>query len=113
MACLPLIVAPIYTVDGLVQVQDSSKGGGSIKAALSDLTPLLLGGNEETEAEIHILKSRLVLDQVIDKMNLLITVRPKYFPLHRQRDRALERGSEEPCFSPAWLAHICLGWRAD
>ncbi len=71
-----LVVAPSYQADGLVQVEEEKSGSGS-----SEASSLLFGTPVQTEAEIQILKSRMVVDQVIDQMNLLVDVRPRYFPL--------------------------------
>ncbi|HZR37375.1 MAG TPA: GNVR domain-containing protein, partial [Nevskia sp.] len=68
-----------YEADGMVQVEDDSKS--SALSNLNDLSSLLVGSTVKTEAEIQILQSHMVLDQVIDKMNFLVGVRPKYFPV--------------------------------
>ncbi len=41
----------------------------------------LFGVPMETEAELQILKSRMVLNKVIDNLNLLIETKPHYFPV--------------------------------
>jgi tyrosine-protein kinase Etk/Wzc len=69
---------PTYEADGLVQVEDNSKTGSS--SDLGQISSLLLGTPVETEAEIEILQSRLVLVPVIEKMNLLVWARPVHFP---------------------------------
>jgi len=85
VACLALgilylaVARPTFEAAGLVQVEES-KGGG-VGAAVSELNSLLMGGSVQTEAEMQILQSRMILDQVIDKMNLLIEVKPRQFPL--------------------------------
>lgn len=78
LAILYLIAArPAYQANGLVQVEQEGK---SSSMAMGDLATLF-GAPMETEAEIQILKSRMVLNKVIDNLNLLIEVEPKYFPI--------------------------------
>ncbi|EIT69067.1 polysaccharide biosynthesis tyrosine autokinase [Hydrocarboniphaga effusa] len=68
---------PIYEANGLVQVEQDGK---SMTSALGDMATLF-GAPMETEAEIQILKSRMVLNKVIDNLNLLVEVQPHYFPI--------------------------------
>src|SRR5882757_4993862 len=73
-----LLVSPVYEANGLVQVEENSKNGAM--SSISDLSSMFLGTPVETAAEIEILKSRMVLDQVIQKENLEISASPRYFP---------------------------------
>lgn len=78
LAAIYLLLAhPSFTADGLVEVEQDQNTG----ASLGEISSLLLGTPVQTEAEIQILKSRMVLDQVIDKLNLLVGAKPKAFPL--------------------------------
>jgi tyrosine-protein kinase Etk/Wzc len=73
-----LLLPPVYKADALVQVEDSAKSGSM--SDIGQISSLLLGTPVETEAEIQILQSRLVLQPVLDKLNLRIQVYPRYFP---------------------------------
>lgn len=73
-----VIEPPVFQTDGLVQVEEDKKGGEA--SGSSAISSLLLGTTVLTEAELQILKSRMVLDQVIDKMNLLVSTSPNYVP---------------------------------
>lgn len=80
LATFYVVVAhPAYKADGLVEVEEDQKSAAG--GDLGEISSMLLGTPVQTEAEIQILKSRMVLDQVIEKMNLLVDVRPKYFPI--------------------------------
>jgi tyrosine-protein kinase Etk/Wzc len=68
---------PVYEANGLVQVEQDSK---HMSSALGDFATLF-GAPMETEAEIQILKSRMVLNKVIDSLNLLVEAEPDYFPI--------------------------------
>ncbi len=74
-----VLASPTYKAEGLVEVEQDTKSGSM--SQMSDMSSLLLGTPVETEAEIQILQSHLVLNQVIDKLNLLVNVRPAYFPI--------------------------------
>lgn len=74
-----LLVPPTYEADGLVQVEQNDKTGSM--SQLSDISSLLLGSPVETEAEIQLLQSRMILNAVVDEMGLLVEARPKHFPL--------------------------------
>lgn len=71
------IARPIYSVDAVVQVEQSKT---SIDSALGDMADLL-GGSSPTEAEMQIMQSRLVLSQVIANQHLDIVVDPVAFPV--------------------------------
>ena len=100
-----LVTPPTFEADGLVQVEEDSRSGGS--SQLNDLSSLLLGTPVQTEAEIQILQSHMVLDQVIDKLNLLVSAKPRRFPLfgnaiarHRKSETSLKPVS-------GWIGSYC------
>ncbi|AJB49863.1 polysaccharide biosynthesis tyrosine autokinase [Acinetobacter nosocomialis] len=75
-ALLYLRITPdTYAVDAMVQVEDSK--GAASAALLGDLSKVNggLGQKSPTDAEIEILKSRMVLGQVIHNLNLDIKVK--------------------------------------
>ncbi|WP_044102415.1 polysaccharide biosynthesis tyrosine autokinase [Acinetobacter pittii] len=75
-ALLYLRITPdTYAVDAIVQVEDSK--GAASAALLGDLSKVTggLGQKSPTDAEIEILKSRMVLGQVIHNLNLDIKIK--------------------------------------
>ena len=68
---------PIYEANGLVQVEQDGK---NMNRAMGELASLF-GAPMETEAEIQILRSRMVLNKVVDNLNLLVRAEPAYFPI--------------------------------
>ena len=75
-ALLYLRVTPdTYSVDAMVQVEDSK--GAASAALLGDLSKVAGGLPQKSpaDAEMEILRSRLVLGQVIDNLNLNIVIR--------------------------------------
>lgn len=75
-ALLYLRITPdTYAVDAMVQVEDSKSAASA--ALLGDLSKVTggLGQKSPTDAEIEILKSRMVLGQVIHNLNLDIKIK--------------------------------------
>lgn len=103
-----LWVAPIYQADGLVQIEQSS-GKGGVPQQLSEISSLVLGSSVETQAEIQVLRSRMVLNQIIDKLNLQILAQPKYFPLLGAAIVRAKKEASEPVSVPAWLRKYAWG----
>ncbi len=73
------VTSDTYSVDALVQVE-SPKGGASaalLGQELSNVMDTTGLGQQLAQAEIEILRSRLVVGTTIEKLNLDITVQPK------------------------------------
>ena len=74
--CYLIFARPVYEVDGIVQVEQNQSAGGAsgnpMASSMGNLGSLLFGSPVQAEAEIQIIQSRLVLDQVIDRMHLLV-----------------------------------------
>ncbi len=73
-----MTATPIYQANGLVQVEKEQNGA---KKALDDLQSLIGSDPTEAPAEIAILKSRMVLGNVVDSLKLYIAAEPRYFPV--------------------------------
>lgn len=72
-----LLATPIYKTDALIQVEQKSTG---MPALNSDMTDLF---NAESPAatEIEILKSRMVLGETVDNLNLTTVSSANHFPI--------------------------------
>jgi len=70
------LATPIYQADALIQVESSSPSFGSS----NDLMSLMGQGDATASTEIEIIKSRSVLEQVIQDLKLDIYAEPKFFP---------------------------------
>lgn len=86
-----VMATPVYTANSLVQVEDASPRFPS----LSEATELFGGGSVASDTEISIIKSRMVLGNVVNKLGLDISVSPNYFPiigdfLYRKNSNSLE-----------------------
>ncbi|WP_231880462.1 Wzz/FepE/Etk N-terminal domain-containing protein, partial [Alcanivorax sp. HI0083] len=71
-----LLATPIYKADALLQVED--KQGGV--PGFSELNELFTE-ESSADAEIQIIRSRMVLGEIIDQLQLDIKVEPDRFPL--------------------------------
>jgi tyrosine-protein kinase Etk/Wzc len=70
-----LCATPVYQADALVQVEQ--KTGGI--PGLSDVTDMLgSGGDSEAATEIELIKSRMIIGQTVDELNLDVKLAPEY-----------------------------------
>ncbi len=80
LLAVPLIlafVAPVYEADALVQLEVGDKGPS--RAPTGDMFPVTEQSAPVT-AEIELLKSRLILGTVVDRMRLDLIARPHFMP---------------------------------
>jgi tyrosine-protein kinase Etk/Wzc len=71
------IASPVYQADAMIQVEDSANG---TRDALGDLATLF-DTKQTAEAEIELIRSRLVDGQTVQKLHLDISAQPRYAPL--------------------------------
>ena len=70
-----LCATPVYQADALVQVEQKSGG----IPGLSDVTDMLgSGGDSEAATEIELIKSRMIIGQTVDELNLDVKLAPEY-----------------------------------
>jgi tyrosine-protein kinase Etk/Wzc len=70
---------PVYRADAMIQVDDDS-GVGSINDKLGDLASLFQA-KATADAQIELLRSRMVVGETVDRLHVDIEARPHYFPL--------------------------------
>jgi len=100
------VVSPVYQVDVLMQVEQQAKGVG----ALAELSQIM---QEESpvSAEFEIIRSRMVLGNVVDNLKLDITSRPVHFPLIGS---VIARGkSAAGEVSEPWLGLAMYAWGGE
>ncbi len=71
-----LLDTPIYKADAMLQVEESTQPLGAL-----DPLAELIENKVPVEAEIEIIKSRMVLGAAVETLNMEITAQPKFFPL--------------------------------
>lgn len=74
---IALFTTPIYRADALIQLEEKSSGGMALSTDLSSL----FNDSPQSVAEIEILRSRMILMQVINSLQLDISASPKRLPI--------------------------------
>ncbi|MCG3864910.1 MULTISPECIES: polysaccharide biosynthesis tyrosine autokinase [unclassified Photobacterium] len=72
-----LLATPIYKADALIQVEQKSTGMPALGGDMADL----FSSESTATTEIEIIKSRMVLGETVDKLNLTIVATPNYMPV--------------------------------
>ncbi|MGL6315405.1 polysaccharide biosynthesis tyrosine autokinase [Vibrio sp. WXL103] len=72
-----MLSTPIYKADALIQVEKKSGGMSSL---LSDGMGDFFAQDSSATTEIELIKSRMVLGQTVDKLNLTTIAKPMYTP---------------------------------
>jgi tyrosine-protein kinase Etk/Wzc len=67
---------PIYRANGLIQVENNSPG----VPGLSEMANIF-AAESSSATELHVIKSRLVLGQVVDELGLTVAIKPVYVPI--------------------------------
>ncbi|MDM0053459.1 polysaccharide biosynthesis tyrosine autokinase [Variovorax sp. J22R115] len=91
-----LISTPIYQANTMVQVEDSK---GDMAGSMLGQASSLFDIRSPASAEMQILRSRLVVGQVVENLHLDVEVTPKYLPV---LGRWLAKRAKEPS-SPGFL----------
>ena len=99
---------PSYTAEGLVQVE---KEKGSLSASLNELSSLIGAAPAETEAELALIKSRMVLGKVAETLKLPIVAEPDYFPVIGEAIARARADLAEP--APAVLGLQSFAWGGE
>ncbi|MGL1902277.1 MAG: polysaccharide biosynthesis tyrosine autokinase [Fibrobacterales bacterium] len=87
---------PIYKVDALIQVSEKSN---SSLSALGDMGSMF-DITSPSQAEIELLRSRMVLEEVVKGLKLDVLVQPIYFPLIGQAYANRNHQALEPVDAP-------------
>ncbi|MCK6263212.1 polysaccharide biosynthesis tyrosine autokinase [Vibrio sp. ZSDE26] len=72
-----LLSTPIFKADALIQVEQKS---GGVSSLLGDGLGDMFAQESSATTEIELIKSRMVLGQTVDKLNLTTIATPSYFP---------------------------------
>lgn len=71
-----LLATPIYKADALIQVEQKSTGMPALGGDMAEL----FSSESTATTEIEIIKSRMVLGETVDKLNLTVIATPQYLP---------------------------------
>ncbi|MCJ8347939.1 polysaccharide biosynthesis tyrosine autokinase [Moritella sp.] len=72
-----LLATPIYKADALIQVEQKSSGMSALVGDMGDM----FSSESSSSTEIEIIKSRMILSQTVEKLNLTTFGVPKYLPV--------------------------------
>jgi tyrosine-protein kinase Etk/Wzc len=71
-----MLATPIYKADALIQVETKSSGMSALVGDMGDM----FSSESSATTEVEIIKSRMILGQTIDKLNLTTVATAKYLP---------------------------------
>lgn len=71
-----MLATPVYKADALIQVEQKSSGMSAMVGEMGDL----FSSESSATTEVEIIKSRMVLSQTVEKLNLTTLAAPKYLP---------------------------------
>ncbi|GIU02695.1 polysaccharide biosynthesis tyrosine autokinase [Shewanella sp. KT0246] len=72
-----LLATPIYKADALLQVEQKQSGMSALVGEMGDM----FASESSATTEIEIIKSRMILGETVNKLNLTIMAEPSYFPI--------------------------------
>lgn len=96
----------IYDADALVQVEKKESG---FNAALGEMAEMF-GTPSSVNAEVELLKSRLIVGSVVDALQLTIVAEPLYFPVI---GKAMARGASQDAVASAALGLRRYAWGGE
>lgn len=95
-------ISPVYISSALIQVDSQLGSANSMQQMLGNLDATFSSGGQATPADIEIalLKSRFILESVIEQLKLNVSVIPNYFPIVGSgiARRNQDKGLVEPLF---------------
>lgn len=100
-----LLATPIYRADALVQVEEKSGGMEGLKELSA-----MFSGETPSEAEIELIRSRMVIGSVVERLGLDVVAEPRYFPVVGRALARLHRG-DGPA-APRW-GMSRFGWGGE
>lgn len=71
-----LLATPIYRANGIILVEDNAPG----VPGLDDMAEIF-ASESSSATELHVIKSRMVVGQVVDELDLTTSAKPIYFPV--------------------------------
>lgn len=83
-----LVSTPIYQVDALLKIESDSGSNFQLLGEASDI----FGKDVSVMAEVELLKSRMILEKVVDSLDLDLNIKAHYFPMF---GKAIARRTEQ------------------
>ncbi|HKT98701.1 MAG TPA: polysaccharide biosynthesis tyrosine autokinase [Paraburkholderia sp.] len=102
---------PVYRADAVIQVDDDS-GTGSINDKLGDLASLFQ--NKATaDAEIELIRSRMVVGETVNRLHLDVSAKPHYFPLIGKAIARRSEGGDNAGLAKPMLGLASYAWGGE
>ncbi len=102
-----LLSSPVYKADAVIQIEQQQSALGGM-----DELDVLLGGDSSSSAtEIEIMKSRKVIGDMVEKLNLTTQVEANYFPLIGAYLARRSNAVEQP--ANAWMGLSSYAWGGE
>ncbi|WP_233425768.1 GNVR domain-containing protein [Paraburkholderia kururiensis] len=98
----------IYSADALIQVEPAANNANSTSQALASLVPS--AGAMRTDAEIEIIKSRAVVEPVVEQFKLNFSAAPKTMPFLGKLTAFFAHPGEP---LPAWFGMDSYAWGGE
>lgn len=99
------VMTPIYRANAVLQIEEQSKGLG----ALTDLQNFM-DDSTSVATEVELIRSRMVLGRVVERLQLDVSAQPSYFPLF---GKALARRHAEDVPASALLGMESYAWGGE
>lgn len=103
-----LSTEPSYTANGLMQIETNQAGASALQAF--EQYGEVLGGSVLVAAEIAVMKSRPVMSDVVERLNLDIRATPVYYPYF---GRAIARSFRGPGVAKPWFGRSQYAWGGE
>lgn len=105
-ALYAFVAKPVYRADALIQVEEEASGGLASLEALSTLGE----SSSSVDAEVEILRSRMVLGQVVDHLQLDQRAGPLYVPVIGE---AIARRFAQDGVARPWFGQAARAWGGE
>jgi len=102
-----LLGKPVYQVNAVIQIDQSSKGMSNQLAPIE----AMLTGTLPSDGEIELIRSRSVVGTAVEKFHLEITTRVKRVFFLGSIAAILNKGKKEPVFPWLWMSSF--GWGGE
>lgn len=100
------LATPIYRADAMVQIEDGSSAANDALGQLASI----FDTKQTAAAEIELIRSRLVIGQVVQTMHLDISAAPRYFPLF---GAMFTRRADPQTLATPWLGLRQFAWGGE
>ncbi|NOQ14722.1 MAG: polysaccharide biosynthesis tyrosine autokinase [Methyloprofundus sp.] len=102
-----ILQTPIYQADAMLQVESS-------KSVLGAIDPFSEGMRDgSVQAEIEIIRSRMIVGATVKSLNLEIIAQAKYFPLIGEAVARKFQAHEKNKFAIPWLGYSDYAWGGE